>query len=133
MQCNEKERESLLRFIRNKPELEAAFRYDQLAALSSAVSVLSDAVAEITQGVADGKLLPGKYRNVDKLTTQEHRTGLISDAAASLGRALAALDALAAVSGAYPRDFRHSAEFAYETRYDRLKALCFRFGYREGE
>lgn len=133
MQCNEKEHDELLRFVRYKPELEAAFRYDQLAALHSAVSVLSDAAAEITQSIADGKLLPNKHRNVDKLTTQDHRTGMIENAAGSLGRALAALEVLAVVSGAYQRDLRHSAEFAYEMRYDRLKALCYKNGYREEE
>lgn len=134
MHCEKEERKELLRFIQwRKPELEAAFRYDQLATISRTGSGLSNLVAEITGGKAASQLKPELYLCVDNLTRKDHYTQLISKSASDLGRALAALDILAAVSGSYQQDFYHAMESAYNTSYNQLKELCYQHGYREGE
>lgn len=134
MQCNEKERESLLRFMQNArydAKLESGFRDEARGILSDAQAALSGALADVAKSNANSILRP--KRNVDWMTTQDHRTAVISTAAAYLGCAVAALEVLMVVSGGRQSDLLHSANFSYRTQYNRFKELCYKNGYREEE
>lgn len=120
----------LLDALKTVPEWHRALLYEQFAALTDSASSLSMVVCRLAQGFADSKLRPRLYIRrapycMDRTTEQLH------SAAASLGRALAALEMLAVLSDALQQDLQHTVQFAHDLHYRELETLCTDHGTKE--
>ena len=56
-------------------------------------------------------------------------TGVLDSIASALGRALAALEVLSALSDAFQREYLSSVEISQGIYYNELEKLCLRHGY----
>ena len=100
---NAKNRNALLEHIKNAPEWQSALIYEQLAALNKAAADISTGTSTLEQGFADGKLRPDRYYCSDRVFRRDCNTGVLDSIASALGRALAALEVLSALSDAFQR------------------------------
>lgn len=128
---NTDDRKELLEYIKNVPEWQSALIYEQLATLNKTAATLDKTAARVAQGFADSKLRPNKYSLTNKITRRDWYVSAFSQAASSLGTALAAIDMLSVLSDTFHQDFQHNAEYAYHRSYDFLEELCSRHGYQK--
>ena len=122
---------SLLAYIKNVPEWQSALIYEQLAVLNKAAADISTGTSTLEQGFADSKLRPNRYYCTDRLFRRDCNTGILDDIASALGRALAALEILSALSDAFQREYLHNVEFSRGIYYDELEKLCIKHGYKK--
>ena len=102
---NAKNKNALLEDIKNAPEWQSALIYEQLAALNKAAADISTGTSTLEQGFADGKLRPDRYYCSDRVFRRDCNTGVLDSIASALGRALAALEVLSALSDAFQREY----------------------------
>ena len=95
---NAENKNALLEHIKNAPEWQSALIYEQLAALNKAAADISTGTSTLEQGFADGKLRPDRYYCSDRVFRRDCNTGVLDSIASALGRALAALEVLSALS-----------------------------------
>ena len=95
---NAENKNALLEHIKNAPEWQSALIYEQLAALNKAAADISTGTSTLEQGFADGKLRPDRYYCSDRIFRRDCNTGVLDSIASALGRALAALEVLSALS-----------------------------------
>ena len=119
----------LLEHIKNVPEWQSALIYEQLAALNKAAADISTGTSTLEQGFADGKLRPDRYYCSDRVFRRDCNTGVLDSIASALGRALAALEVLSALSDAFQREYLSSVEISQGIYYNELEKLCLRHGY----
>lgn len=130
LQENErKNKNALLEHIKNAPEWQSALIYEQLAALNKAAADISTGTSTLEQGFADGKLRPDRYYCSDRVFRRDCNTGVLDSIASALGRALAALEVLSALSDAFQREYLSSVEISQGIYYNELEKLCLRHGY----
>lgn len=126
---NAKNKNALLEHIKNAPEWQSALIYEQLAALNKAAADISTGTSTLEQGFADGKLRPDRYYCSDRIFRRDCNTGVLNSIASALGRALAALEVLSALSDAFQREYLSSVEISQGIYYNELEKLCLRHGY----
>lgn len=100
---NAENKNALLEHIKNVPEWQSALIYEQLAAMNKAAADISTGTSTLEQGFADGKLRPDRYYCSDRVFRRDCNTGVLDSIASALGRALAALEVLSALSDAFQR------------------------------
>lgn len=122
---------SLLVYIKNVPEWQSALIYDQLAELNKAAADISTGTSTLERGFADSKLRPDRYYCTDRIFRRDCNTGILDSIASALGRALAALEVLSALSDAFQREYLSSVEFSQGIYYNELEKLCIKHGYQE--
>ena len=120
---------ALLEHIKNVPEWQSALIYEQLAALNKAAADISTGTSTLEQGFADGKLRPDRYYCSDRVFRRDCNTGVLDSIASALGRALAALEVLSALSDAFQREYLSSVEISQGIYYNELEKLCLKHGY----
>lgn len=126
---NAKNRNALLEHIKNAPEWQSALIYEQLAALNKAAADISTGTSTLELGFADGKLRPDRYYCSDRVFRRDCNTGVLDSIASALGRALAALEVLSALSDAFQREYLSSVEISQGIYYNELEKLCLKHGY----
>lgn len=126
---NAKNKNALLEHIKDVPEWQSALIYEQLAALNKAAADISTGTSTLEQGFADGKLRPDRYYCSDRVFRRDCNTGILDSIASALGRALAALEVLSALSDAFQREYLSSVEISQGIYYNELEKLCLRHGY----
>lgn len=76
-----------------------------------------------------GKLRPDRYYCSDRVFRRDCNTGVLDSIASALGRALAALEVLSALSDAFQREYLSSVEISQGIYYNELEKLCLKHGY----
>lgn len=128
---NAENQKALLEYIKNVPEWQSALIYEQLATLNDVAADISTGTSTLERGFADSKLRPNRYYCSDRIFRRDCNSSTLDKIASALGRALAALEILSALSDAFQREYLHNVEFSRSIYYDELEKLCIKHGYKK--